>query len=250
MSAQAWPGFTADDLARWAEGRGLPGERLERLERALRDPVRPAGFEQGQRPGFYVDGLRAAPWHDPAEYRWTHELVTNANVIREELFEIAGRRLAPHPETRRLAAAGVWDSVELYRMGVRREENCRACPRTMAIVDRIDGVDSAGLVYFSAMRPGTRIRPHCGPHNLRVRCHLGLHVRPGCGMRVGTTTRVWREGECLLFDDSFVHEVWNTGADTRAVLLLDVWHPDLTPIEIQAFTTLSTHHSTGERPAG
>jgi aspartate beta-hydroxylase len=242
MSAQAWPGFTAGDLAAWAERSGVPRGELARLEQALVDPVRPAGFAQGQSPGFYVDGLRAAPWHDPAAYPWTPKLAAAAPAIRDELFE-AARRLTPHPETRRLAATGAWDSFELYRMGRRREENCRACLGTMAVVEEIVGADSAGLVYFSALRPGARIRAHCGPHNLRLRCHLGLHVRPGCGMRVGTTTRTWREGECLVFDDSFVHEVWNTGADTRAVLLLDVWHPDLTDVEIRAFTSLSPHHA-------
>ena len=241
-AAHPWPGFGADDLARWAERNAVPATELRRLELALTGPARPSGYTRGQRPGFYVDGLRADPWHDKRDYAWTEELEQDWESIRDELFDVARRGLPPHPETRRLAAAGQWQSFELSRMGERRDENRRSCPRTVELVDRVAGAETAGLVYFSAMRPGARIRPHCGPHNLRVRCHLGLHVRPGCGMRVGTTSRTWREGECLLFDDSFVHEVWNTGTDARAVLLLDVWHPDLTPIEISAFTSLSPHH--------
>jgi aspartate beta-hydroxylase len=34
-----------------------------------------------------------------------------------------------------------------------------------------------------------------------------------------------------VFDDSFEHEAWNEGAGERIVLIVDIWHPDLTPSE-------------------
>jgi aspartate beta-hydroxylase len=34
-----------------------------------------------------------------------------------------------------------------------------------------------------------------------------------------------------VFDDSFEHEAWNKGARERIVLIVDIWHPDLTPRE-------------------
>ena len=39
--------------------------------------------------------------------------------------------------------------------------------------------------------------------------------------------RTWSAGRCLVFDDSWEHEVWNDSAAPRSVLLLDVSHPDL-----------------------
>jgi aspartate beta-hydroxylase len=33
----------------------------------------------------------------------------------------------------------------------------------------------------------------------------------------------------LAFDDSFEHEVWQEGESDRWVLMLDIWHPMLTP---------------------
>ena len=70
-------------------------------------------------------------------------------------------------------------------------------------------------------------------------------------MRVAEETRKWEQGKCLLFDDAYEHEVWyhrrhketgrhehdcdkvnlastNEIGQERVVLLLDVWHPDLT----------------------
>ena len=44
---------------------------------------------------------------------------------------------------------------------------------------------------------------------------------------MGNETRRWREGEALIFDDSFEHEVWNEGSEPRLVFIFDVWHPQL-----------------------
>lgn len=43
--------------------------------------------------------------------------------------------------------------------------------------------------------------------------------------------RSWKEGKVLIFDDSFEHEVWHNGTNVRLVLIVDVWHPDLTEEE-------------------
>ena len=34
-------------------------------------------------------------------------------------------------------------------------------------------------------------------------------------------------GECLIFDDSYEHEVWHEGVEDRIVLIADMWHPQL-----------------------
>ena len=43
--------------------------------------------------------------------------------------------------------------------------------------------------------------------------------------------RTWKEGKFILFDDSFEHEVWHEGNSLRLVLIVDVWHPELTARE-------------------
>ena len=56
---------------------------------------------------------------------------------------------------------------------------------------------------------------------------LAAQVPPRCRIRVGSEWHEWREGECLIFDESFEHEVVHDGADDRIVLIVDLWHPDL-----------------------
>ena len=76
------------------------------------------------------------------------------------------------------------------------------------------------------VRMCTHPHPHMGVYRLRV--HVGLSVPDGdVGMRVGDEARAWREGEALVFDDSFEHEVWNEAGAPRLVFILDAWHPDL-----------------------
>jgi aspartate beta-hydroxylase len=183
--------------------------------------------------------LFAAPWHDRETYAWAGELERAAPEIRAEFASMSSEGgFQPHPEAAVLAGRGRWDAFNLLRMGVPVPENCARCPATVAAVERIPGATSAGLVYFAGLAPGAHIVAHCGPHNFRIRCHLGLVVPPNCSMRVGEETRRWEEGRCLIFDDSFEHELWNDSDTTRAVLILDVWHPQLTTDEIRAFSYL------------
>lgn len=49
---------------------------------------------------------------------------------------------------------------------------------------------------------------------------------------MGGETQRWLEGKCLVFDDSLEHEAWNRTAKPRIVLIVDFWHPELTPAEI------------------
>jgi aspartyl/asparaginyl beta-hydroxylase (cupin superfamily) len=88
---------------------------------------------------------------------------------------------------------------------------------------------------FSELAPGTHIKPHTGSSNLRVRHHLALDVpEPGrVTLTVDGDTRTWSEGRCLVFDDSFVHEVHHRGERPRAILSVDVWHPSLTDADIR-----------------
>jgi aspartate beta-hydroxylase len=84
---------------------------------------------------------------------------------------------------------------------------------------------------FSALTPGTHLWAHCGPTNAVVSLSMGLIVPEGSVIRVGLEERTWQEGVCLVFDDTYEHEVWNRGTGTRFIMLLDVWHPELTPVE-------------------
>mmetsp|Transcript_11273 Transcript_11273/g.28837 ORF Transcript_11273/g.28837 Transcript_11273/m.28837 type:complete len:156 (+) Transcript_11273:1040-1507(+) len=107
--------------------------------------------------------------------------------------------------------------------------HCARCPRTAAVIAGQPRLNSVihGSHFFSRLVPGTHLSKHCGPSNFRLRCHLALVVPPGVRIRVGNEEREWVAGRCLIFDDSFEHEVWHDGDEDRVVLICDLWHPEI-----------------------
>jgi aspartate beta-hydroxylase len=189
--------------------------------------------DAGERPSMSrYPGLRSQPWYDAAAIPAAQELERAAPRIIAEFRQLDPRAFAPENEP--IARSGAWDVFILYERGRRHDDRCRIVPTVCEVVERNRTVRSlAGLVYFSRLAPHSRVAPHSGPTNMRVRCHLGIDIPPQCGMRVGETAASWREGACVVFDDSFPHEVWNESDRDRIVLVVDLWHPDLSDDEVR-----------------
>jgi aspartate beta-hydroxylase len=98
-----------------------------------------------------------------------------------------------------------------------------------------------GFCFFSSLHPKSSIQAHTGPMNFRLRLHLPLIVPEKCGIRVGPTSQEWKEGVALVLDDSYQHEVWNDSDETRVLLLVDVWHPDVKPQEKEEIVAMFQH---------
>ncbi|MFD5823967.1 aspartyl/asparaginyl beta-hydroxylase domain-containing protein [Lentzea sp. NPDC060358] len=183
-----------------------------------------------QRPKHYVPSLPPIPVYDPADFWFTDYLRESYPRIRAELDSVtdpSARGFLPVEEP--LVGAGRWDQVTLYDMGHRFDDACERFPVTAGVIEGIPEASSGGpgAVTLSWLYPGSHILPHCGGSNARQRVHLGLVVPEGPRMRVGDQILRWREGDCLVFDDSFEHEVWHEGTEPRVVLLMDVSHAGL-----------------------
>ncbi len=231
---------STEALTRWAADRAVPRGRLDRIYSALElSGCLPEEAGPLQEPAVFVPGLKSTPWHDPADHPWTAAFETRYPEIRDEFSRLfSGEGLGIHPESEGLAESGRWSTYHFYRMGQKFEEHLEECPQLADVLTQVPGIESAGMCYFSVMGGKTKVKPHCGFVNTRIRCHLGLIVPDGCEMRVGAGTRTWEEGKCLVFDDSYEHEVTNRSDHSRAVLLLDTWHPDLSEAERQALAFL------------
>lgn len=178
--------------------------------------------------------LTAKPWHERDEVAALLE--NNFDAIKEE-FDRVEREIKQHPQ-RYLVADGAWNIFSLYRNG-KIEENCALCPETTRVAESLPICPTAGgQVYFSVMAAGTYVKRHYGPVNTRYRYHLGIETPKGAKIRVGKETRSWQEGKCLVFDDSFDHEVKHDGSSRRVVLIVDCWHPELTEPERDFVATL------------
>ena len=186
-------------------------------------------------------GLDSEPWFQPQAFPLAVELERRFQSIRAEILALEPSRFSP--ESERIERTGKWDVIFLYERGRRHDDVCEACPVTTSVIEG-DGAmrTAAGLIYVSRMRAGTHIAAHRGPTNLRLRCHLGITVPKGdCAIRVQDESRRWSEGRCLVFDDSYEHEAWNHADADRIVLIVDLWHIGLEPIEVHRLAGLQRY---------
>lgn len=209
-----------------------------------------------QRPKFlYFPGIPGQPYYARERFPWHDALEEATASIWQELRDVLAQRDsleaflgAPPPDQVQpamLQSSGpqpaAWDAYFFYRHGERYDAHAAACPHTAALLDKLPLTrirEHAPETLFSVLRPGTHILPHTGVTNVRLVTHLPLIVPPDCALRVGGETHEWREGHCVTFDDTFEHEAWNRSTETRVVLILDSWSPDLTDVERAAMTAL------------
>lgn len=107
-----------------------------------------------------------------------------------------------------------------------QEGNCEKAPKTAALLKQVPGITTA---MFSIIGPRKHIPPHNGFYKGVWRYHLGLIIpKEGeCYIINGGKRYDWKEGEEVLFDDTYQHAVWNKTNETRVVLFCDVFRNDL-----------------------
>lgn len=170
------------------------------------------------------------PVLDVRDFAWTQLLRDDWQAIRDEATAVAMRGAAApslatiSPDHRSIAEVDKWRSFFLWGYGYRIDDNADRCPITAALVERIPGLNSA---FFSILAPGTHIPAHRGVTKGLITCHLGLIVPRDGDVRMRVHDRIvrWAEGETLVFDDTYSHEVWNETGGTRVVLLVQFERP-------------------------
>jgi aspartate beta-hydroxylase len=197
-----------------------------------------------QRPTFMTfPGLPARAWYEREEFPWMARLERQTDAIREELRAVLAKDEGFRPfvqMSREHPGAAYWDKLNdspnwnaffFYRDGQRFADNHARCPVTSNALDAAPlnrVAEHSPEALYSVLTPGAHIPPHTGVINVRLVVHLPLIVPPDCGIRVGSETRGWTEGQCIAFDDTYEHEAWNKSGKTRVVMILDIWNPALT----------------------
>ena len=191
--------------------------------------------------GLHFPFLPAVPFFAESMFPWFTLLEAATDVIREEYLSAMAARAALRPYVDIPPGAPVnqwtalnrsldWSALFLWENGRRNEANAASCPRTIKLLESLPLLDvpqHAPTFMFSILKPGAVIPPHHGVTNTRAVIHLPIIVPPGCGFRVGSEKREWREGVAWAFDDTIEHEAWNRSDRPRAILIVDAWNPYL-----------------------
>lgn len=178
-----------------------------------------------------------APVYDSHTFPWVREVEAGWREVREELDRIMTYRdRIPSfheiiKEVSTITTDADWKTFFLMGVGLETGENARRCPNTMKVLEKIPGLTTA---MFSILSPGKHIPPHRGPYAGVLRLHLGLLVpepREKCRIRIGNQCYAWEEGRCIIFDDTYNHEVWNDTDGYRVVLFVDFERPMTFPMD-------------------
>ena len=98
------------------------------------------------------------------------------------------------------------------------------CPRTLELLASTPSVHAA---MFALLAPRSHLVRHRDPFAGSLRLHLGLVTpRSGeCLIFIDGVPYHWREGEAVLFDETYVHRAENRTDEARIILFCDVERP-------------------------
>ena len=97
-------------------------------------------------------------------------------------------------------------------------------PKTMALIEQ---VPSMNIALFAMLMPGKRINEHHDPFAYTVRYSLGL-MTPNddeCGIVVDKHDYKWKDGDSIIFDETYLHYAYNRTDVPRLILMTDIDRP-------------------------
>jgi beta-hydroxylase len=117
-----------------------------------------------------------------------------------------------------------WSKFYLRWYGATIRSARELCPKTVALLEGIPTVNGA---MFSLLPPGSQLNAHQDPVACSLRYHLGL-ITPNsdrCYINIDGQPYSWRDGEALMFDETYLHYAKNETGEYRLILMCDIERP-------------------------
>ncbi len=172
-------------------------------------------------------GVPRTAYLDPTRFPELNELQSHWQEIREEALALESQ----------IKAAGQHDDAgfnSFFKTGWKRfylkwygdaHPSARTlCPKTTEILSRLPSVKAA---MFAHLPHGAKLGKHRDPYAGSLRYHLGL-VTPNdtsCFIEVDGERYSWKDGEGVVFDETFIHFAENKSGQDRIVLFCDIERP-------------------------
>ncbi|MBV8144797.1 MAG: aspartyl/asparaginyl beta-hydroxylase domain-containing protein, partial [Gammaproteobacteria bacterium] len=215
------------------------GARQRRVDLCLEALMGKRSVFYSQPTWMYFPELPAIEFFERGDFPWLDAVEAAGDEIRSELLRVlAADRDGLQPyidfpadmpldQFRELNRSRRWSAYFLWNQSEVVAGHLARCPVTARVLEAVPvrpRIETrAPTAFFSILDAHTRIPAHTGVTNTRATVHLPLVVPPGCGFRVGATTREWQPGEAWVFDDTIQHEAWNDSDTPRAILIFDIW---------------------------
>lgn len=186
---------------------------------------------------FYLfSAVPNRPYLDPASLPSLKRLEADWEAIRDEA-RIIFRDVLPEPVHPKYDLAfysfmkNGWNRFYLKWYGDMMPSALEHCPHTVKLLQDMPEIRGA---MFTLLPPGGKLPLHRDPYAGSLRYHLGL-VTPnddGCYIVVDGEPYSWRDGQSVLFDETYIHTAENKTEIPRIILFADVKRPlSFKPVE-------------------
>lgn len=172
---------------------------------------------------------KSTAYFDPSEFPELKILQDNWEMIRDEAVSL--NNAAQIKASAELDDLGFnsffrngWKRFYLKWYGANLKSAEQLCPKTLELINQLPSVKGA---MFTMLPPGSRLQRHRDPYAGSLRYHLGL-VTPNsddCYISVDGEKYSWRDGEAVMFDETYLHYAENKTDQNRIILFLDVKRP-------------------------
>lgn len=97
-------------------------------------------------------------------------------------------------------------------------------PKTLALINQVPHMN---LALFAVLMPGKRLSKHHDPFAYTLRYSLGLSTPNSaqCGLMINGEDYHWRDGEGIVFDETYLHSAYNDADTPRIILMTDIDRP-------------------------
>ena len=165
----------------------------------------------------------------------THEfpslilLEQNWQVLRDEALALSQAQKIKAPDTNNDAGFNSffkkgWKRFYLKWYEANHPSALSLCPKSVALLKQVPEIKAA---MFTELPAGAKLNPHRDPYAGSLRYHLGLSTPNDdrCFINVNQQPYSWRDGQGVIFDETYIHWAYNGTDTSRLILLCDIERP-------------------------
>ncbi len=228
----SWKAAVVYGYVLWALWVHLRGRERHRFHRQLTDHSTVIAPFNAIMYGF--SAVPNKPYVDVAAFPELAPLQDNWKMIRDEALQLF--------DEGHIRAAATYNDLgfnSFFRRGWKRfylkwydvpqQSALALCPRTVALLESIPSINGA---MFTLLPAGGDLGRHRDPYAGSLRFHMGLQTpnSDACRIVVDGEPYAWRDGEAVIFDETFIHWAENRTDVDRLILFCDVERPLTNPV--------------------
>ncbi len=180
-------------------------------------------------PMYALSAVENKPYINTISFPQLSLLRENWETIRDEAILLEREELIKGSE--KLDDVGFnsffrrgWKRFYLKWYGDFHPSAIKYCPKTVEFLKKTPNIKAA---MFAVLPAGSQLMQHRDPYAGSLRYHLGL-ITPNsdnCNIVVDGESYAWRDGEDVLFDETYIHHAQNQTDIDRLILFCDVERP-------------------------